>query len=187
MTLKDDAKKTLPSMTPSQIFSQILKMSLLVLAQAFAMPAGATDTAKTNLKIIPLTAKAMQTKLASQKDKGVVLNLWATWCEPCKAEMPELIKFQQEHKKDGLDLILLTGDAESDQKEVEDFLVHLKVDFPIYRLAEDPEAFMKNFVNNWPAQVPTTLLFGPDGRLKAQWFGRVKIKDLESKIQGMRH
>lgn len=60
--------------------------------------------------------------------KVIVLNFFATWCEPCRAEMPELNRYFNSNKDRSL--VLLGIDAHEDQSSVRDFLSDLKVDFP---------------------------------------------------------
>jgi len=90
--------------------------------------------------------------------KVIVLNFFATWCGPCRAEMPELNRYYQEHRDQ--DFILFGIDAEEKQDRVVDFLKDLKVEFP-WGIDQGPvqkqygvEAF------------PTSVLIGVDGKIQ---------------------
>lgn len=89
--------------------------------------------------------------------KVVVLNFFATWCGPCRAEMPELNRYFAEHQSDA---VLLGIDSDERQSLVESFLDELKLDFPV---GIDPGAIQKQY--NVSA-FPTTVLIGVDGKIQ---------------------
>jgi len=67
--------------------------------------------------------------LSEQKGKKVFLNFWATWCPPCKAEMPDIEKLYQETKDSGL--VILAVNVGEDKKTVQDFITKNKYNFPV--------------------------------------------------------
>ena len=90
--------------------------------------------------------------------KIIVLNFFATWCGPCREEMPELNRYFNEHKGDSF---LLVGiDAEEKQDRVEQFLKELKVDFPT---GIDEGGIQKQY---GVSAFPTTVLIGVDGKVQ---------------------
>ena len=90
--------------------------------------------------------------------KIIVLNFFATWCGPCREEMPELNRYFNDHKSDSL---LLVGiDAEEKQDRVEQFLNDLKVDFPA---GIDEGNIQKQY---GVTAFPTTVLIGVDGKVQ---------------------
>lgn len=137
--------------------------------------------------LTPLAANELKTRMANGKAKATLVNLWATWCEPCRSEMPELVRLRKERRGQGhaLELTLITGDSATDLKAAAEFLQRAGVDFPTYRLSESPDDFMKAFVSGWPSTVPTTLLFDEEGKLVATWFSRINLKDIEKKIDAI--
>ena len=90
--------------------------------------------------------------------KTIVLNFFATWCGPCREEMPELNRYFNEHKAESF---LLVGiDAEEKQDRVDAFLKELKVDFPA-GIDEGPIRKQYNVT-----AFPTTVVIGVDGRVQ---------------------
>jgi thiol-disulfide isomerase/thioredoxin len=69
-------------------------------------------------------------RLSDYRGKVVLINFWATWCPPCRAEMPDLVKLQREHGKEGLQIIGVTYPPETTAR-VRRFARSLKVNYPI--------------------------------------------------------
>jgi thiol-disulfide isomerase/thioredoxin len=90
--------------------------------------------------------------------KIIVLNFFATWCGPCREEMPELNRYFNEHKAESF--FLLGVDAEEKQDRVDEFLNDLKVDFPAG--VDEGEIRKRYGVNAFP----TTVLIGVDGKVQ---------------------
>jgi cytochrome c biogenesis protein CcmG/thiol:disulfide interchange protein DsbE len=80
-----------------------------------------------------LTLKSIEgrtVRLSDYRGKVVLINFWATWCPPCRAEMPALVKLQREYGKDGLQIIGVTYPPEW-RARVRRFTRRFKVNFPI--------------------------------------------------------
>jgi peroxiredoxin len=75
-------------------------------------------------------------KLSDYKGKAVLLNFWATWCEPCKIEMPWLVGFNQQYGPQGFTVLGVAMDDDADkkdwvQKDIQKFTTEVKVNYPI--------------------------------------------------------
>ena len=68
--------------------------------------------------------------LSSLKGKAVMVNFWATWCEPCKIEMPWLVELQDKYRKDGFEIVGVAMD-DSGQKEIAEFARKMKVNYTV--------------------------------------------------------
>ena len=85
------------------------------------------------VKAPSLTLKSIEgrtVRLSDYRDKVVLINFWATWCPPCRAEMPDLVKLQREYGKDGLQIIGVTYPPER-RARVRRFTRRLKVNYPV--------------------------------------------------------
>jgi len=71
-----------------------------------------------------------EVSLSSLKGKAVMVNFWATWCEPCKIEMPWLVDLQEKYRKDGFEILGVAMD-DSSQKEISDFAHKMKVNYTV--------------------------------------------------------
>lgn len=101
----------------------------------------------------------------------IVLNFFATWCGPCRAEMPELERYHRAHKDEGL--ILLGIDAEEKHVAVEQFLRELQVSFPAG--IDGSGDLLKLYGVN---AFPTTVVIGADARVKLYETGAISNADV---------
>ncbi|MDX6271126.1 MAG: hypothetical protein QOD28_2349 [Acidobacteriota bacterium] len=107
-------------------------------------------------------------KLSDLKGKVVVLNLWATWCGPCRREIPDFIKIQEEYAGRGLEVLGVTSEderntAESVNQFVKEFEINYKV---VWVDAKGWEAFLAPRYS-----IPQTYVLGPDGNVLQKFVG----------------
>lgn len=134
-------------------------------------------------ELTPLTAKELNSKIKNSGAKITIVNLWATWCEPCKEEMPELVNLRERLASKGVELVLVSADTGADLKKAASFLEQSGVRFQTYRLAQAPDKFMKEFETHWPAVLPTTMVFDIQRQRIGYWTSRVPIKELEARVE----
>ena len=106
-----------------------------------------------------------------------VVNLWATWCEPCRQEIPELSKFATQNPDIGV-----VGIAFDSHDNVQKFLQTTPVAYPIRYVAEDATAAMLKY-GNTTGGIPYTLIIAPDCNYQKSRFGAVTMNDLQSSIE----
>jgi peroxiredoxin len=113
--------------------------------------------------------------LADYTGKLVLINAWATWCPPCKAEMPDLNAYYQAHQADGF--VLLAFNAGDPASDAAAFASQKGLSFPVLL---DPNT---NLLNNLGIRsFPTSILIGPDGVVKAIHVGMFTPQSLEAEI-----
>jgi thiol-disulfide isomerase/thioredoxin len=117
--------------------------------------------------------------LASYKGRIVILNFWATYCVPCRKEMPDLARIQNEYAALGVQVIGAAADQFEDQPKVRQFIKETKVNFPIWLGAS--AADMKRF--GLGSALPGTVIIGRDGKIVAQLRGIIKEADLRKQLQ----
>lgn len=88
------------------------------------------------LKVLEGNGKTMQ--LSSLKGKGVLVNFWATWCEPCKIELPWLVELQTKYAPQGLQIVGVADD-DSAEKTIADFAHKMKINYPVLLATEKVE------------------------------------------------
>jgi thiol-disulfide isomerase/thioredoxin len=104
--------------------------------------------------------------LASFKGKTILFNFWATWCEPCRDEIPDLVALHHQYRDKFTVVGMLVLDPVDDQTRP--FLDRFEVDYPILD-ANDRVDVEDAFGPMWG--LPTSVLVGPDGRVVARYPG----------------
>jgi thiol-disulfide isomerase/thioredoxin len=111
-------------------------------------------------------------KLSDYANKVVVVNIWATWCGPCKAEMPDLVKLNNEYKSRGLVVLGLatTYNEQNEVSHVKDFVRSQKVD---YKIVWDDGTFAGPLVQsvNGRNVIPQSFVISRDGRIVKHFSG----------------
>ena len=112
------------------------------------------------------------------KEKVLVVNFWATWCPPCRKEMPLFIETQKQHGERGLQFI---GIAIDDPKMVEDFYDVYGINFPV--LIGDAEAIkLANRMGNRFDTLPFTAIFNRKGKTIYIQAGEITRETLEKEL-----
>jgi len=119
--------------------------------------------------------------------RAVLVNVWATWCEPCREEMPDLIRFFRDHRGDGLRLVLVSADDEEDRDKVARVLAEagLPADALSFIKRGDDMKFIDGLDRHWSGALPASFLFDGRGRKRRSWGGPVSYRSLELGIAGL--
>lgn len=99
--------------------------------------------------------------------KVLIINFWATWCPPCRKEIPEFITLQQELGKQGLQFI---GVAVEDRQPVAEYIATLAINYPIL-VAEDAGIALSQRLGNVVNTVPFTVVVDRQGQIVHRQFG----------------
>lgn len=129
----------------------------------------------------PVDEAGFQKLVAAHKGKPVVVNFWATWCAPCRAEMPALLEYS---KRTGTTLLLVSADEASDAAKASQFLDSVKSPGPRYiKKAADDDKFINSIDPKWSGALPATFVYDRAGRKVRSFFGEVEVKDLEAAVR----
>ncbi len=173
---------------PSTFLKRFWGLLLLFLALG-AAPGWAQS--KINFKVIPIlqpmkevaptpdfslaNSEGKKISLKDFRGKTVFLNFWATWCEPCREEMPAMEKLYQDYKNKNF--VVLAINVKDRRQEALAFVKELKLTYPV---AFDPNAEVASLYGAWG--LPTTYLIGPKGEGlargwgPAEWYGPASKK-----------
>ena len=130
-----------------------------------------------------VTAEDIKGLTKDSSAKVVLVNVWATWCAPCRDELPALVKLQHELGKDGLKLILVSTDFDVPMDKLTAFLTSQGVDFPTYIKTEKDQDFMKAMSSDWKGAMPATFMYASDGELLDFWEGAATYEAFEKKVK----
>ncbi len=113
--------------------------------------------------------------LSDYRGKPVLVNLWASWCPPCRAEMPDLIKFYHAHQADGL--VLLAVNSEDDATAAQQFVREKQMAFPVLY---DPGGIVSRIMGS--NGLPSTYLLDRSGNLRFAWTGQISPAILDQRV-----
>jgi peroxiredoxin len=116
-------------------------------------------------------------RLSDYKGKVVLINFWATWCPPCRAEMPDLIRLQREHAKQGLQIIGITYPPQT-RARVRRFARSLKVNYPILLGNRQIKARFSS-----DETLPLTVVINRDGTVSEIISGILLREEFDQKIK----
>jgi thiol-disulfide isomerase/thioredoxin len=136
-------------------------------------------------QLVPASAEQLLAHVRASEAKVVVLNMWATWCDPCKAELPGFLAVHEAYRARGLELILVSADAPGERPAVEAFLGSQKIDFNTY-LRDGPDmAFIEKMDPRWTGSLPATFVFAHGGELRRFVEGPLTREALESLVRAV--
>jgi len=142
------------------------------------------DAAKAVGTVVDLQLKDLsgtEQNLSSFKGRIVILNFWATYCIPCRKEMPDLAAIQNEYAALGVQVIGASTDEAADRPKVLQFIKETKINFPIWTGATSADMIRFGL----GSALPGTVLIGKDGRLAKVISGIVNQPDLKKQIDQM--
>lgn len=134
--------------------------------------------------LLPVDETGFQKLTGAHKGKVVLYEFWATWCEPCRAEMPKLIALQAKLKARGFELVTISADEPEQQNAAEKLLVQSGAPMPAYRRqAADDDKFINAIDPRWSGALPALFLYDRNGRKVRSFIGETEIGAIESAIQ----
>lgn len=112
--------------------------------------------------LLPLSATSISgqpLRFAADRHEVVVIHFWATWCAPCRAEMPILAAVSQKYARDGVKVVAISLDAGASREKIA--AASAGVAIPLARLSDSNVS-----PRDVPTALPETLVYGRDGRLR---------------------
>ncbi|HTU33149.1 MAG TPA: TlpA disulfide reductase family protein [Candidatus Acidoferrum sp.] len=116
--------------------------------------------------------------IADYRGKVLVLNFWATWCGPCREELPMLNAVAKQYAPKGVVFVEASLDDKQDEKKIPAFLAKEGVDLPVW-IGADPATLKKL---NLGKIIPATLLIDRDGRAVARLLGEARHDELTARL-----
>jgi len=154
---------------------------LLAVGAALVAPA---NPARSGAAVKSVDGAGVKKALAALKGKVVVVNLWATWCGPCVAEFPDMVKLHNTYKARGLEVLAVSVDEPEDRAKVVGFMQKQKAGFPAYiRAKGGVEKFVGALDGNWSGAVPVTYFYDRAGkRVGKPHTGLMTYKEFEAAV-----
>ena len=163
---------------------KVLKVDDLTVLAPAAAEQELASAAKVIGSEVPLALKdlfGVEQSLSSYRGRIVILNFWATYCVPCRTEMPDLAAVQNEYAALGVQVIGAAADTTAERDKILQFVKETKLNFPVWVGASATD--MLRF--GLGSALPGTVVIGRDGKVVAQFRGVVRQQDLKKQLQTM--
>lgn len=121
--------------------------------------------------------KGKTVRLGDLKGKVVLINFWAVWCIPCRAEIPELIKWQNKYQKDGLQVIGITFPP-NNRTKIRAFVRKMKMKYPILFGSKKTKALFDS-----GETLPFSVIIDKEGNIAAQIEGVIFSDEFDEKVK----
>ena len=183
------------ALKPMRISRLTLLLALAFVLISFTAPA--QDSVRAVRRAKSTTAPAMPTNvepidtaglkdlISKPKDKPLLVNFWATFCDPCRDEFPDLVKVDKDFRPKSIAFVTVSLDDMTDIKTtVPQFLAQMKATMPAYLLnVSDPEPAINAVDPKWQGELPATFLYNAKGEIVFKAFGRVNTEALREAIE----
>ena len=184
MGLKKEGPAPIKFWTPLRLVSTVIVLGLFAAFAATSCNSNdppskaSTSTADAALTAVPpvvLDTELQSTngqpiKLSNYSGKVLLVNLWATWCLPCRRETPELVKLHKEYHDRGLEMVALsTEDPVKSARSVQEFVQQYQVDYPVGWARRDVAIALMQLTGS--GSIPQSFIITRSGRIKKQFIG----------------
>jgi len=159
---------------------RLILIALLFIAQSGSISLTQTTQRGSESAVAPaFSLKALNgrvAKLSDYKGKVVLINLWASWCAPCRMELPELVRLQRQYKARGLQIVGVTY-PDDDAASVRRMTRQLKLNYPIlFGTSELLDAYQIGEV------LPATVIVDRDGIIRERILGILEPEEFKNKV-----
>ena len=131
------------------------------------------------------TADRVLAEVRAPGARAVLVNVWATWCAPCRAEFPDMVRVAKEFRGDGLRMVFVSADVDETLPQARAFLADHDVDFPSYHKTGDDMVFINTLDSLWSGALPATVLYDGAGRRVRFWEGQQDYETLSRAVRGV--
>jgi thiol-disulfide isomerase/thioredoxin len=138
---------------------------------------------KESVPLEKIDVDGIQSLIKNDSEKLRLINVWATWCGPCVAEFPELIKINRMYRRRNFEMITISADSPDKEKEVFSFLKgnHSAVTNYLFN-SEDKYALIEAVDKEWAGGIPYTLIIKPGGEILYKHLGLIDPLEVKRKI-----
>jgi thiol-disulfide isomerase/thioredoxin len=161
-------------------------LSINSTASAQKAATGTNRPTAARLPVVKQIDAAELRSLIKPDRKPLLINFWATWCDPCREEFPDLVKIRGEFG-DKIDFILVSLDDLAEiNGDVPKFLAEMKAEMPAYLLkTPDENEAISAVSKDWKGGLPFTILFDEKGGVSYFRQGKVNVESVRAKIAGL--
>lgn len=147
------------------------------LAFLFCLPLFATGP------LVPINEAGFQKLVNSHKGKVVLYDFWATWCAPCRAELPQLVQLEDKLRSRGVEVVTISADDREHRAAADKFIQMFRVEGPAYlKQADDDDRFMSAIDPKWNGALPALFLYDKGGHPVRSFIGATDLGTVEKAV-----
>jgi thiol-disulfide isomerase/thioredoxin len=132
-----------------------------------------------------VNADQLKALIQGLDSKVIVVNFWATFCGPCREEFPYFVSLYREFKDQGMSLLFVSMDFDSDRPQIDEFLSEQGVNFVTYLRAGKDDEFIRAVHPEWSGVLPMTLVYDSSKQLARFLPKAMTYEELEDVITGV--
>jgi thiol-disulfide isomerase/thioredoxin len=134
--------------------------------------------------VVDLDESGWERARVQQRGRVLLVNFWATWCDPCREEFPDLVRLYNTYRSRGLSVVAISMDEPESVPAIELFLKTQRANFGSYRQHfKDFEAVVNSINPRWGGGIPATFLYDREGRLVESWEGATSFEEFEKAVK----
>lgn len=137
-------------------------------------------------KLTPLTLDGYSGLISAHRGHVVLATFWATYCIPCRAELPELVKLATSLHPRGLDLLVISADDADQEPQARKFIApKIPSAFgPLYiKNTKDDDKYAAGIHARWQGELPANFIYDRTGRKEGAFIGEVPTKNIQAVIE----
>lgn len=138
---------------------------------------GHRDSIHVRPVLAPATVAQVMAEVRRPGARATVVNVWATWCVPCRQEFPDLVRLERQRRGEGLRVLFVSTDFDS--ADALKFLAEQGVNYLSLFKVGDDMSFINGLSPKWSGALPATFVYDATGRLVRFWEGRADYSRFE--------
>ncbi len=145
-------------------------------------------TGMDQIQVEAIDERGFRQLVTQRNGKALFVNLWATWCEPCKEEFPDILKLSNEVPPSEFDFVAISLDYPDEvESKVIPFLRENKITLKVYIAdVKDQESFINTVNSVWSGALPATILYDGKGRRRSFLVGQQDYETLKKEVGKVR-
>lgn len=145
--------------------------------------AGATPLDPAQLTFTAVRPDSLAAVIAASGAQGTLVNVWASWCQPCREELPGIVRLARAYRERGLRVVFVSADFTEDLPNARKFLAEQGVDWPTYYKTGGDQEFIAALSPKWSGSLPGSFVYDAHGVLRDSWEGKASYAAFERRVR----